>query len=243
MGGKIMRIAADLHTHTLLCRHAYSTVTEVIKAAAEKGLEGVGLTEHGPGYPGSVGWAYFNTYRDIPRELFGIKVFCGAEANFMDLAGNLDFTAEQLSKLDLVIASCHKECSPQGSKEEITAMLLAAMQNPYVDIIGHPDNPIYPADADAIAEAAARCHKALEINNSSPAARPGSEGICREIIQAAKRHGTLLSVGSDAHYHLVVGKFDYALGLLEELDFPAERVVNSSMERLQEFLAAHHMKQ
>ena len=161
----------------------------------------------------------------------------------MDLAGNLDFTAEQLSKLDLVIASCHKECSPQGSKEEITAMLLAAMQNPYVDIIGHPDNPIYPADADAIAKAAARCHKALEINNSSPAARPGSEGICREIIQAAKRHGTLLSVGSDAHYHLVVGKFDYALGLLEELDFPAERVVNSSMERLQAFLAAHHMKQ
>ena len=237
-----MNIAVDLHTHTLLCRHAYSTVTEVIRAASEKGLQGVGLTEHGPGYPGSVGWAYFNTYRDIPREMFGIKVFCGAEANFMDLDGSLDFTAEQLSKLDLVIASCHTECSPKGSREEMTAMLCGAMKNPYVDILGHPDNPLYPVDADAIAKEAARCHKALEINNSSPAARPGSEEICKDIIRAAKRHGTLLSVGSDAHYHLVVGKFDYSLRLLQELDFPEERVINSSMERLEAFLALHHKK-
>ena len=49
-----MNIAADLHTHSLLCRHGYSTITEVIQAAAQKGLQGVGLTEHGPGYPGSV---------------------------------------------------------------------------------------------------------------------------------------------------------------------------------------------
>ena len=235
-----MNIAADLHTHTLLCRHAYSTVTEVIRSASERGLEGVGLTEHGPGYPGSVGWAYFNTYRDIPRRMFDIEVFCGAEANLMNMDGSLDFTMEQLSRLDLIIASCHKECSPQGSREEVTAMLCKAMQNPYVDIMGHPDNPLYPIDAEVIAAEAARSSKALEINNSSPAARPGSEGICREIIRAAKRHGTFLSVGSDAHYHLVVGKFDYSLRLLQEENFPEERVINSSMERLQAFLALHH---
>ena len=234
-----MRIAADLHTHTLLCRHGYSTVTEVIRSAADKGLQGVGLTEHGPGYPGSVGWAYFNTYRDIPRELFGIHVFCGAEANFMSLEGKLDFSQEQLSKLDLVIASCHAECSPQGSREEVTHMLLEAVRNPGVDIIGHPDHPLYPVEADALAREAARCHTALEINNSSPAARPGSEPVLREILSAAKRWGTLLSVGSDAHYHLKVGSFDYAQRMLQEFEIPEQQVINSSMERLLEFLAQH----
>jgi putative hydrolase len=235
-----MDIIADLHTHTLLCRHGFSTVTEVMQAASAKGLQAVGLTEHGPGYPGSVGWAYFNTYRDIPREYKGMKVFCGAEANFMSLSGQLDFTAEQLAKLDLVIASCHVECSPQGSRQEVTDMLCAAMENPGVDIIGHPDNPLYAIDVEKVAAEAASHHKALEINNSSPAARPGSGPICHAIIRAAKKYGTLLSVSSDAHYHMKVGSFDYALGLLQEMDVPEEQVINSSLSRLLEFLAVQH---
>ena len=234
-----MRIAADLHTHTLLCRHAYSTVTEVIQAASDRGLQGVGLTEHGPGYPGSVGWAYFNTYRDIPRTMGRLQVFCGAEANLMGLDGALDFTPEQLAKLDLVIASCHRECTPAGSREENTRMLLQAMENPGVDIMGHPDNPLYPIEAELLAREASRLEKALEINNSSPAARPGSEPICRELLLAAKKYKTLLGVGSDAHYHLKVGCFDYSLGLLQEMEIPEEQVVNSSMERLNQFLSRH----
>lgn len=235
-----MKITVDTHTHTLLCRHAFSTITEVIKAAADKGLEGVGLTEHGPGYPGSVSYAYFNTYRDIPSDLFGIKVFKGAEANFMDFDGNLDFTDAQLKKLDIVIASCHKECLPSGTKEQITNMMTKVITNPHVDIIGHPDNPLYPVDIDQIARLAKEHDKALELNNSSPAARPGSEALCREIILAAKRHGTLLSVGSDAHYHLVVGKFDYVNALLEEYKIPETQVINSSLSRLNDFLSQHH---
>lgn len=66
-------------------------------------------------------------------------------------------------------------------------MLLEAVRNPGVDIIGHPDHPLYPVEADALAREAARCHTALEINNSSPAARPGSEPVLREILSAAKR--------------------------------------------------------
>lgn len=235
-----MEIVADLHTHTLLCRHAYSTVTEVIETAAKRGLLGVGLTEHGPGYPGSVNYAYFNTYRDIPRRMGALQIFCGAEANFMNLSGQLDFTDDQLAKLDVVIASCHKECSPQGNCQENTAMLLAAIKNPYVDIIGHPDNPLYSIDIDTIAKAAAAHDTALEINNSSPAARPGSEVLCREIIRAAKFYGAKLSVGSDAHYHLLVGAFDYALKCLKEEKFPMEMVVNTSMAELNDFLQRHH---
>ncbi len=227
-----MKLIADLHTHTLACRHGFSTVTEVIRAAANCKLQAVALTEHGPGYPGSVGHAYFNTYRDIPSEMFGISVLKGCEANIMNFAGELDFDEKPLSQLDIVIASCHKEVTPIGTIEQNTAMYIAAIQNPYVDIIGHPDFPLYPIDIEAVVKAAAVSGVALEVNNSSPAARPGSEEMCAEIICTAKRLGAKLAVGSDAHYHLVVGNFDYAYEMLGKYDYPLEQVINSSMDKL-----------
>lgn len=226
------KLIADLHTHTLACRHGFSTVTEVIRAAADIGLEAVGLTEHGPGYPRSVNDAYFNTYRDIPSEMFGITVLKGCEVNLMDFSGKVDLEPSRMAKLDIVIASCHKECTPRGSVEENTDMYLGALRNPYVDIIGHPDAPLYPIDIEKVVKAAAEYGVALEVNNSSPAARPGSEEICAEIIRCAKKFGAKMAVGSDAHYHVIVGKFDYACKMLTEGEFPLEQVINSSKETL-----------
>ncbi len=239
--GKI-NLIADLHTHSIACGHAFSTVTEVMQEAADQGLQAIGLTEHGIGYPGSVGWAYFNTYRDLPREFKGVRVYCGTEANFMKLDGTLDFTDEQLSKLDIVIASCHSDCSPTGTPEEVTAMYIAAMKNPYVDIIGHPDGPKYPIIPEMLAKAAAENNKALEINDSSPDARPGSEPICRELLKAIKKYGTLISIDSDAHYHKRLGHFDYALRMVEEAGIPESQIINASFDRLQAFLDSHHKK-
>lgn len=237
-----MKLTVDTHTHSLLCRHAFSTVTEIIQEAANKNLEGVCLTEHGPGYPGSVNYAYFNTYRDIPNHMFGVRIFKGAEANYMDFSGKLDFNNDQLKKLDIVIVSGHKECLSIGTKDEITRMISIVIKNPYVDILGHLDNPIYPIDIDYIAKLAKEYNKALEINNSSPVARPGSELICKELVMAAKRYGTLLSVGSIAHYHPIVGNFDYAISLLNEYDIPENQVINSSLKCLEDFLVSHHKR-
>lgn len=227
-----MGFVADLHTHTLICGHGFSTVTEVIRAAADSKLQAVALTEHGPGYPGSVKDAYFNTYRDIPSEMFGITVLKGAEANIMNFRGELDMEQSRLAQLDVVIASCHKECTPVGTIDQNTAMYIGAIINPHVDIIGHPDAPLYPIDVEEVVRAAAEYRVALEINNSSPAARPGSREICAEIIHYAKRWGAKLAVGSDAHYHMVVGRFDYAYEMLAECGYPLENVINSSMEKI-----------
>lgn len=235
-----IHMIADLHTHTIACGHGFSTVTEVMQEAADKGLSAIGLTEHGIGYPGSVSWSYFNTYRDIPREFNGVKVYCGTEANYMNLDGTLDFTMEQLSKLDIVIASCHTDCSPTGSRDEVTNMLIQGLKNPYVDILGHPDSPKYPIDVEAVVQATVQYHKAIEINDSSPQARPGSEPICRELLRAVKKYGALISINSDAHYHKRLGIFDYALPLVEEAGIPETQIINTSMERLQAFLDSHH---
>lgn len=235
-----MKIIADLHTHTLACGHAFSTVTEVINEASNIGLEVVALTEHGPGYPGSVKWAYFNTYRDIPRQYKNTTVLCGAEANIMDKYGNIDFTVEQLKKLDIVIVSCHKESFPIGST--VDEMMIAwenVMKIKQIDIIGHPDNPLYPVDPDQLAFLAKKYNKALEINNSSPQARPNSEELCKNIIKGALKYQTLISIGSDAHYHKKVGVFDYAENLIKKYDIPEHLIINTSKNRLEEFLKYH----
>ena len=235
-----MNIVADLHTHTLACGHAYSTLTEVIQEASDKGLKAVGLTEHGPGYPGSVKWAYFNTYRDIPRTFKDTKILCGAEVNIMDTSGTIDFTLDQLKKLDIVIVSCHKECIVPGADlNEMMNVWEKIMQIPTVDIIGHPDNPIYPVNADLLAQMAAYYNKAIEINNSSPLARPGSEDLCKQIIMAAKKHNTYIIIGSDAHYHKKIGQFDYAQDLISKYDIPEDLIINTSLFKIEEFLNSH----
>jgi len=150
----------------------------------------------------------------------------------MNFAGDLDLTEKRLKKLDIVIASCHTEATPIGTIEQNTAMYIGAIMNPYVDIIGHPDAPKYPIDVEKVVRAAAQYGVALEINNSSPAARPGSKEICAEIIRCAKRLGAKLAVGSDAHYHLVVGKFDYAHQMIMQDGYPLEQVLNTSLDNI-----------
>jgi len=237
-----MNFTADLHTHSLVCGHGFSTVTEVIRTAADRGLQAVALTEHGPGYPGSVGDAYFNTYRDIPSEMFGIGVLKGCEANIMSFSGELDLSEARREKLDIVIASCHKECTPAGNKEQNTEMYIRAIKNPYVDIIGHPDAPLYPIDIEQVVRAAVEYDVALEINNSSPAARPGSQGMCAEIIRCAKRFNAKLAVGSDAHFHLVVGRFDYAYKMITQYGYPVEQVINYSIDQVNSHLRRNRQR-
>jgi len=236
------KFVADLHTHSLACGHGFSTVTEVIRAAADKGLELVALTEHGPAYPGSVKHVYFDTYRDIPNDMFGIKVLRGCEANIIDFAGTLDFDDRRLEAMDIVIASFHSDMTPKGNVEQNTQMYISAMRNPRVDIIGHPDSADYPIDVEAVVKAAVKYNVALEINSSSPAARPGSESVCREIISYAKEHGALLSAGSDAHYHLKVGDLDYSLGAIRTIGYPIERVLNYSVAQVFDHLRRNSIK-
>lgn len=158
----------------------------------------------------------------------------------MDTSGTIDFTLDQLKKLDIVIVSCHKECIVPGADlNEMMNVWEKIMQIPTVDIIGHPDNPIYPVNADLLAQMAAYYNKAIEINNSSPLARPGSEDLCKQIIMAAKKHNTYISIGSDAHYHKKIGQFDYAQDLISKYDIPEDLIINTSLFKIEEFLNSH----
>ena len=95
----------DLHTHTIASGHAYSTLTEMIRAAADQGLELYGCSDHGPAMHGTLGADYFINFKVIPRELFGVKILMGAELNILDPAGSVDLSENILKKLDYAIAS------------------------------------------------------------------------------------------------------------------------------------------
>lgn len=73
-----MKYVADMHTHTLASGHAYNTINEMIRAASEKKLDIIGITEHAPVMPGSTNAYYFQNLNILEREKYGIEVRYGA---------------------------------------------------------------------------------------------------------------------------------------------------------------------
>ena len=228
-----MRLIADLHVHTVASGHAYSTVAEIARVAADKGLSLIALTDHGPAMPGGPHAYHFSNQTAIPDILYGVRVLKGDEANVMDRRGRLDLDEFRLSKLDIVAVGLHTVCSPYGSKKENTVMMVEAMQNPFVDVVVHPGNPEYPVDEETIVKAAVRYDVALEVNNSSlTVSRRGSLPHCEHIVSLAKTYGAKLIVGSDSHFCETVGEFSSAAALIDKHGISPEQVLNTSLEKV-----------
>lgn len=225
----------DLHTHTIASGHAYSTLKENIEMAKERGLKVLGMSEHGPGLPGGPSALYFWNYRCIPRQYGELRLLCGIEANICDLSGKLDVDEFTLNRVDYVIASMHTPCLESGSAYENTMAAIGAMKNPYVTILGHPDDSRYPLDYDLLVRSAVEENVVLEVNNSSLhplAPRKGARENIREMLLKCKEYGCPIILGSDAHTCYAVGDFSAVEGLLLEVDFPKELIVNESLEML-----------
>lgn len=235
-----MKDILDVHVHTTASGHAYSTLGEVIAAAKKKNLELVGIADHAPLMPGATHDFYYLNFKVIRREIDGIKIAMGAELNIIDYSGSTDLPAQILKRIDYAIASLHNPCIDPGNLAENTAAIIGAMRNPHVVIIGHPDNPNYPADFDAIARAAKENHVLLEINNSSYYSgghRDGSTKTAALMLAACKKFGTEIIMGSDAHFDQDVGNHEMSQKILADNDFPAELVINSSVEKFFEYVA------
>ena len=72
-----LAIVADMHTHSVASGHAYSTVNELVLAAAGLGLRGLALTDHGPALPGGPPRSHFGSLRHIPPSIAGVRVLRG----------------------------------------------------------------------------------------------------------------------------------------------------------------------
>lgn len=234
-----MKDIMDIHTHTIASGHAYNTLYEMAKAAAENGMELFGSSDHGPALPGSSHEMYFCNFRSLPEELFGIKLIMGCELNILDYNGTLDLKEWLLKRIHYGIASIHDLCYQTGTKEENTAATINAMKNPFVQIIGHPDNANIPLDYLQLVKAAKEHHVLLEVNNSSlkpGSPRPGAKENYYTMLKLCRKHNVSVIMNSDSHCASDAGRHDYAAALLQEIDFPEELVVNSSFKKLAEYL-------
>lgn len=236
-----MKIVLDTHAHTLVSGHAYNTIREMAHMAKEKQLEAIALTEHAPEMPGTCGQFYFQNLKVVPREMYGVKLLLGTELNIMDENGTVDLPEKVLKKMDLTVASIHVPCyhGPK-TKEAVTAAYHAAMENPLIHILGHPDDGRFPVDYEALVKKAKETHTFLEVNNTSlrpGGARENTRENDKVMLKYCKKYQVPITLGSDAHVDVDLANFDLALELLKECEFPEELVVNTSLAKLEKALA------
>jgi putative hydrolase len=232
-----MMYPIDLHTHTLVSTHAYSTLSDYVAAAKQKGIKLFANTDHGPDLPDAPHPWHFANLPVIPRFIDGVAIIRGIEANIKNVRGEIDCTPQMLAGLDFVIAGLHDPVCPPQDKETNTATMIAAIANEAVHMISHPGNPKFPIDIYAVAEAAKKHEVALEINNSSFIhSRVGSEDNCRKIAQAVKDVGGYLALGTDSHIASALGDFEHCQRILNDVDFPSDRILNVSARRFLDFL-------
>ena len=96
-----MKILLDVHTHTVASGHAFSTLQEMVRTAADKGLQILGITEHTGGIPGTCSPIYFRNLPVVPRLMYGVELLLGAEINIVDYEGSLDLEEEYFKFLDI----------------------------------------------------------------------------------------------------------------------------------------------
>ena len=235
-----MRFEADTHSHTLASGHAYNTMNEMAKAAADKGLKGLAITEHAPEMPGTCHLYYFQNLRIVPRKRFGIELLLGTELNIMNAEGKVDLSEDVLKTLDIAIASIHIPCfRDERTVENVTAAYENVMENPYVDIIGHPDDGRYEVDYEALVQGAREYGKVLELNNHSMDPDCNRENAVENdtiMLEYCKKYRVPVVMDSDAHFDLLIGEFDLARDLLTKLDFPEELVLNRSVDAVKNYV-------
>lgn len=235
-----MEFVLDVHTHSLASGHAYSTIQEMAKEAAKNGLELLGISEHAPAMPGTCNEMYFHNLKAIPDEIDGVEMLFGIEANIIDFEGGVDTTPRTFDYLDYALASFHPGILTPGSSIENTQTYLKVMENPYINIIGHPDDSRVPVDYKELVAQAKATKTLLEVNNSSLSPisfRSNVRANYKTMLTLCAEQGVPIIVNSDAHISFAVGDLAYAIDLLEEIDFPEELIANESVERFKYWIS------
>lgn len=234
-----MKLVADCHFHTISSGHAYSTVYEYAKEASQKGLELIGMTDHGPNMPGGPHKYHFQNLKVIPDFICGVEIYKGIEANIIGFGGELDAAGTIPEEMDIVISSFHSPCLKPSTKKENTQAIIKSMENKYVNIIGHPDDSRIAIDYDELAKAASEYGVLIEVNNSSlkpTAFRLNAEENYKKLLEECYKYKVYVIINSDAHIHTDIGESGEALDVIEKSGFPEELVANTDLVKLKQML-------
>lgn len=228
----------DIHTHSLASGHAYGTIREMAAAAADAGLQMLGLAEHGPAIPGAVHPFYFSNLSVVPRTLYGVEIVHGCEADVLS-SGKMDMEDKYLRFLDYAIVGIHSQCYENEGAAGNTDNVIACMKHEKVFFVSHPDDDNMPLDYERLVQAAKEYHVALEVNNSSfrkLRQRGDVPGNYRKMLALCQKHRVPIVVNTDAHDPSAVGNFDMARAFLEEVGLDEELILNTGVEKFKAFI-------
>ena len=231
----------DVHTHTVMSGHAYSTLQEMVAAAQQKNLDILGITEHAPGIPGTCNPIYFRNLHVVPRQFGNLRLMLGAELNILDTKGTLDLDEYYYRLLDIRIAGIHLLCWEGGTIEENTQGMINAIRNPWTQIISHPGDGTAELLFEPIVLAAKESKTLLEINNSSLNPNRNKETALRnnlEILRLCKRYEVPVVLSSDAHISYAIADYNFIWPLLQETEFPDELIMNYFPARFLSYIGA-----
>ena len=241
-GGLKVRAAlrGDLHSHSDWSDGG-SSIQEMVVTAMDLGHDYLVLTDHSPRLKIANGLSterlleQLDVVDSINAAVGDFRLLKGIEVDILD-DGGLDQTPEMLSRLDLRVASVHSKLAMSAAP--MTRRMLAAVQNPQTNVLGHCTGRLVEGergkraqssfDAAAVFEACAAHGVAVEIN-----ARPERCDPPDELVMMALDAGCLFSIDSDAH---APGQLDfqiYGCARAERMAVPLERIVNTwEMDRL-----------
>jgi DNA polymerase (family 10) len=198
------QLRGELHAHSTWS-DGKASILEMAQAAEAHGMEYLVISDHSKSL-GVAGGLSVDDLKKQKEEIAavqaqldsGIKLLQGSEVEILSDA-TLDYADEVLASLDIVIASLHSAL--QQDRETATKRILSVIENPHVDIIGHPTGRLIgrrdPADLDLdrVFEAAAEHQVVLEIN-----AHPDRLDLKDTHARRALEFGCLLAINTDAHH-------------------------------------------
>jgi DNA polymerase (family 10) len=236
-------IRGDLHCHTTASDGAAS-IAEMADAAIERGYQFLGITDHSKSQVIANGLSverllkHIKNIRRANEEYKGqIRLLAGCEVDIL-ADGSMDYPDEVLAELDFVIGSPHMALKQDEKKA--TDRLKRAIENRYVNIIGHPTGRLInrreglPVQFGELFPLAARNGTAMEINAGYPRLDLNDVNA-RAAIQA----GVMLSINTDAHSPQGFGEMPNGIGVARRAWVGKKSVINCmTVEQLEAFFAA-----
>jgi len=221
-------IRGDLQMHTD-ASDGKATMAEMVEAARSLGYAYIAITDHSPrmSMAGQSPAELRAQWKEIDRlnaRLRGFRVLKSVEMDILE-NGKLDLPDDVLAEADYVVATIHYGL--KQSERQLTDRLLAAIDNRWVDAIGHPTGrivpvrPSYPLDFDVVAKAAADAKCLLEINGSERLDLPDT------LAAAAKGHGVRFVLSTDAHNQRELGFMRFAVSVARRAGLTAADILNT----------------
>ena len=199
-------LRGTIHNHTTASDGAHS-LREMCDAARARGLGYFGVCDHSRSLQIAHGLSVEalraqveeveQLNADYAAEGVDFRVFSGSEVDIL-ADGMMDYPDDVLAELDVVVASVHQGF--RMTEAEATARVVRAVENPHVDVLGHPTGRLllrregYPLDHEAVLDACAAHGVAVELN-----ANPWRLDVDWRYVRAARERGVLVSVNPDAH--------------------------------------------